>query len=186
MPSRSRIRSAGSATASRWAAGRVASPPAAGERRRSRGGTSIRAMTAILGLNAYHGDASAALVIDGELVAAAEEERFNRLKHVAGFPTLAAGWCLEDAGLSIGDVDHVAIGRDPRANLGAKVVQTLGRLRNPRYVADRMRSMSRVRSLKDDLAEALGTSSDGLRATFHNVEHHQAHAASAFFVSPFD
>src|SRR3954463_2618456 len=143
-------------------------------------------MTAILGLNAFHGDASAALVIDGELVAAAEEERFNRLKHVAGFPTLAAAWCLEDAGLSIGDVDHVAIGRDPRANLRAKVVQTLGRLRNPRYVADRMRSMSRVRSLKDDLAAALGTSSDGLRASFHNVEHHQAHAASAFFVSPFD
>jgi carbamoyltransferase len=143
-------------------------------------------VTAILGLNAYHGDASAALVIDGVLVAAAEEERFNRLKHVAGFPTLAAAWCLEDAGLSIGDVDHVAIGRDPRANLRAKVVQTLGRLRNPRYVADRMRSMSRVRSLKDDLAEALGTPADGMRATFHNVEHHQAHAASAFFVSPFD
>jgi len=143
-------------------------------------------VTAILGLNAYHGDASAALVIDGELVAAAEEERFNRLKHVAGFPSLSAAWCLEDAGLSIGDVDHVAIGRDPRANLGAKVAQTLGRLRNPRYVADRIRSMSRVRGLKNDLANALGTSSDGMRATFHNVEHHQAHAASAFFVSPFD
>jgi carbamoyltransferase len=143
-------------------------------------------VTAILGLNAYHGDASAALVIDGELVAAAEEERFNRLKHVAGFPTLAVAWCLEDAGLSVGDIDHVAIGRDPRANLRAKVVQTLGRLRNPRYVADRMRSMSRVRGVKDDLAEALGTSVDGMRATFHNVEHHLAHAASAFFVSPFD
>jgi carbamoyltransferase len=143
-------------------------------------------VTAILGLNAYHGDASAALVIDGELVAAAEEERFNRLKHVAGFPTLAAAWCLEDAGLSVGDVDHVAIGRDPRANLRAKVLQTLGRLRNPRYVADRMRSMSRVRGVKDDLAEALGISSGAMRATFHNIEHHQAHAASAFFVSPFD
>jgi carbamoyltransferase len=143
-------------------------------------------VTAILGLNAYHGDAAAALVVDGELVAAAEEERFNRLKHVAGFPTLAAAWCLDDAGLSPSDVDQVAIGRDPRANLGAKVVQTLGRLRNPRYVADRMRSMSRVRGIKEDLAAALGTPVDGLRATFHNVEHHQAHAASAFFVSPFD
>src|SRR6476661_2238456 len=146
----------------------------------------IGGLAAILGLNAYHGDASAALVVDGELVAAAEEERFNRLKHVAGFPTLAAAWCLEDAGLSVGDLDHVAIGRDPRANLGAKVVQTLGRLRNPRYVADRLRSMSRIRGAKDDLADALGTSRDGLRATFHNVEHHLAHAASAFFVSPFD
>src|SRR4051794_326580 len=75
------------------------------------------AVTAILGLNAYHGDAAAALVVDGELVAAAEEERFSRVKHVAGFPSLAAAWCLAEAGLSAGDLDHVAIGRDPRANL---------------------------------------------------------------------
>ena len=57
------------------------------------------AVTAILGLNAYHGDAAAALVVDGVLVAAAEEERFNRVKHCAGFPALAARWCLEDAGV---------------------------------------------------------------------------------------
>src|SRR6059058_3255096 len=156
MPSRSRIRSAGSATASRWAAGRVASPPAAGERRRSRGGTSIRAMTAILGLNAYHGDAAAALVIDGELVAAAEEERFNRVKHVAGFPSLAAAWCLRDAGVDARELDHVAIGRDPRANLGAKVRQSARRLRNPRYVKERLQAMRRVSGLGPALAEALG------------------------------
>src|ERR1051326_7813959 len=143
-------------------------------------------MTAILGLNAYHGDAAAALVVDGVLVAAAEEERFSRLKHVAGFPSLAAAWCLEDAGLRPRDLDHVAFGRDPRANLRAKVVQTAGRLRNPRYVADRLRSMGRVRGVKDHLAAALGVPPGELRASFHNVEHHQAHAASAFFVSPFD
>ena len=80
-------------------------------------------MTAILGLNAFHGDAAAALVVDGKLVAAAEEERFTRVKHVAGFPSLAAAWCLEEAGLGARDLDHVAIGRDPRANLGAKLVQ---------------------------------------------------------------
>src|SRR6185369_6201692 len=57
-------------------------------------------VTAILGLNAFHGDAAAALVVDGELVAASEEERFSRVKHVAGFPALAAAWCLEDAGLA--------------------------------------------------------------------------------------
>ena len=82
-------------------------------------------MTAILGLNAYHGDAAAALVVDGELVCAAEEERFNRVKHCAGFPAQAAAWCLAEAGLSAGDLDHVAIGRDPKANLGAKVLRTL-------------------------------------------------------------
>jgi len=143
-------------------------------------------VTAILGLNAYHGDAAAALVVDGELVAAAEEERFSRLKHVAGFPALSAAWCLEHAGLSAADLDHVALGRDPRANLRAKLVQTVRRVRNPKYVTDRVRSMSRVGGVKDDVAAALGTSSDRLRAKFHNVEHHQAHAASAFFVSPFD
>ena len=62
-------------------------------------------MTAILGLNVYHGDAAAALVVDGTLAAAAEEERFSRLKHVAGFPARAAAWCLEDAGLSAADLD---------------------------------------------------------------------------------
>jgi len=143
-------------------------------------------VTAILGLNAFHGDAAAALVIDGELVAAAEEERFNRVKHVAGFPSLTAAWCLRDAGVDARELDHVAIGRDPRANLGAKFRQTARRLRNPRYVLERVRNMQRVGDVRDDLARALGAEKDALRATFHNVEHHQAHAASAFLVSPFD
>ena len=82
-------------------------------------------MTAILGLNAYHGDAAAALLIDGELVSAAEEERFNRVKHCAGFPTLAAAWCLADAGLTVDDLDHVAVSRDPKANLGQKLLRTI-------------------------------------------------------------
>ena len=86
-------------------------------------------MTAILGLNAYHGDAAAALVVDGELVAAAEEERFNRVKHVAGFPRSPPPGAWRDAGLTPGELDHVAIGRDPRANLGAKIVQTPRRRR---------------------------------------------------------
>jgi carbamoyltransferase len=143
-------------------------------------------VTAILGLNAFHGDAAAALVVDGTLVAAAEEERFSRVKHVAGFPSLAAAWCLEEAGLDARDVDHVAIGRDPRANLGAKLVQTARRLRSPGYVADRLRSMSKVGGVKEHLAHALGVAESDLRAALHNVEHHQAHAASAFFVSPFE
>ena len=101
-------------------------------------------MTAILGLNAFHGDAAAALVVDGELVAAAEEERFNRVKHCAGFPSLAARWCLADAGLSPADLDHVAIGRDPRANLGAKLRRTVLAGLSPRYVVQRLRNAARV------------------------------------------
>jgi carbamoyltransferase len=141
-------------------------------------------VTAILGLNAFHGDAAAALVIDGELVAAAEEERFNRQKHVAGFPALAAAWCLKDAGIGANDLDHVAVGRDPRANLGPKVRQTLRRVRNPAYVVERLRNMRQVSDLRDLTTRALGA--EELRAEFHNVEHHQAHVASAFLVSPFD
>jgi carbamoyltransferase len=143
-------------------------------------------VTAILGLNAFHGDAAAALVIDGQLVNAVEEERLNRVKHCAGFPELAARWCLKDAGLKARDLDHVAIGRDPRANIGAKVIRTILTRPSPRYVMERFRNATKVRDVKTQVADALGVSSDELRAQVHNVEHHLAHAASAFFVSPFD
>jgi carbamoyltransferase len=143
-------------------------------------------MTAILGLNAFHGDAAAALVVDGELVNAVEEERLNRVKHCAGFPELAARWCLEDAGLDPRELDHVAIGRDPRANIGAKVVRTILTRPSPRYVMERFRNATKVRDVKEHVADALGVAPRDLRAQVYNVEHHIAHAASAFFVSPFD
>src|SRR5713101_2643214 len=76
----------------------------------------------VLGINAYHGDAAAAIVRDGELIAAAEEERFNRIKHCAGFPTEAVRYCLREAGIGIEDVDHVGISRDPSAHLHKKVL----------------------------------------------------------------
>lgn len=144
------------------------------------------AVTAILGLNAYHGDAAAALVIDGELVAAAEEERFNRVKHCAGFPELASAWCLADAGLAPADLDYVAIGRDPGANLRAKVVRTILNRPSPRYVLERFRNASKVRDVGGALSAALGVEPGALRAEVVAVEHHQAHAASCFFVSPFE
>jgi carbamoyltransferase len=143
-------------------------------------------VTAILGLNAFHGDAAAALVIDGELMNAVEEERLNRVKHCAGFPELAARWCLEDSGLDPRELDHVAIGRDPRANIGAKVIRTILTRPSPRYVMERFRNATKVRDVKTQVAEALGVNPEALRADVHNVEHHLAHAASAFFVSPFD
>ena len=86
----------------------------------------------LLGLNAYHADASAALVCDGALVAAAEEERFRRVKHWAGLPSRAAAWCLEEAGLRLSDVDVLAVNRDPRANLGRKALYALRRRPSPR------------------------------------------------------
>src|SRR6266853_4492258 len=82
----------------------------------------------ILGINAYHGDAAAALVKDGELVAAAEEERFNRIKHCAGFPTQSIQYCLRAAGIGIEEVDHVGISRDPSAHLHKKILFAARRL----------------------------------------------------------
>src|SRR5712691_4149828 len=143
-------------------------------------------MTAILGLNAYHGDAAAALVVDGELVAAAEEERFNRIKHVAGFPSLAARWCLEEAGLAPEDLDHVAVSRDPRANIGQKLLRTIRHGASARYLKARLQNAAKIRDVHAALAQALELDPAALRAQVHNVEHHQAHVASAFFVSPFD
>jgi carbamoyltransferase len=140
-------------------------------------------VTAILGLNAYHGDAAAALVVDGELMCAAEEERFNRVKHCAGFPAQAAAWCLADAGLTAADLDHVAIGRNPKANLGAKVLRTLMHGTSPRYLKARLENAARVRDVRAELAAALGAE---VAAELHHVEHHQAHVASAFLVSPFE
>jgi carbamoyltransferase len=142
-------------------------------------------VTAILGLNAFHGDAAAALVIDGKLVAAAEEERFTRVKHCAGFPAQAARWCLADAGLAPGDLDHVAVSRDPRANLRHKLLRTLRGVR-PGYLRSRLANAARVRDVRAELAQALDCGPDGVRGRLHNVEHHQAHVASAFFVSPFE
>ncbi len=141
-------------------------------------------MTTILGLNAYHGDAAAAIVVDGELVAAAEEERFNRVKHCAGFPARAAQWCLEEAGLGASDLDHVAVSRDPRANLGRKLLRTIRHGASARYLKARLDNASRIRDIGSALREVLQT--EDLRARVHNVEHHQAHVASAFLVSPFE
>jgi carbamoyltransferase len=143
-------------------------------------------VAAILGLNAYHGDAAAALVVDGELIAAAEEERFNRIKHCAGFPHSAAAWCLEEAGLRPEDLDHVAIGRNPTANLGHKLLSTLTRPPRPGFLKARLANAAKVRDVRAELASSFEVDATVLRARLHAVEHHRAHAASAFLVSPFD
>src|SRR6059058_1528226 len=111
-------------------------------------------MTAILGLNAFHGDAAAALVVDGELVAAAEEERFNRIKHVAGFPALAAAWCLAEGGVDPQQLDHIAVSRDPRANVGQKLLRTIRHDASARYLKARLQNAAKIRDAKTALADA--------------------------------
>jgi carbamoyltransferase len=157
----------------------------------------------VLGINAYHGDAAAAITRDGQLIAAVEEERFNRCKHSAGFPGESIRYCLEAARTSIEDVEHIAISRDPAAHLHKKILYTAQRAAKSfgggqtkekseksgvglfRQVADRLSNAGKVRDLKDDLAKALDVSKKSLGASFHNIEHHHAHLASSFFVSPF-
>ena len=137
----------------------------------------------ILGLNAYHGDASACLLRDGVLVAAAEEERFRRIKHWAGFPTEAVRWCLEDAGVGLADVAQVAINHDPRASLWRKIAYLATRRPDLSLVLDRIRNRRERSGLAETLARELNAP---FRGEVHHVEHHLAHLASAFLVSPFD
>ena len=139
-------------------------------------------MTYILGINAYHGDSSACLLRDGELVAAAEEERFRRIKHWAGFPTESIRYCLAEAGIRLSDVANVAINRDPKAHKLRKIAFTLRYRADPAYVLGRLKNARKWSGLSEELARGFPGETIG---TVHNIEHHQAHLASAFFVSPY-
>jgi carbamoyltransferase len=139
----------------------------------------------ILGINAYHGGASACLVKDGQLIAAVEDERFRRQKYWAGFPSESIRFCLKQAGITAYDLDHVAVSRDPSAHLAQKVLFALRKRPSFAAIRDRVRNMAAVRDVRTALCRELELDSAALRADFHNVEHHRAHLASAFFVSPF-
>ncbi|HXC88377.1 MAG TPA: carbamoyltransferase [Candidatus Cybelea sp.] len=137
----------------------------------------------ILGINAYHGNASAAIVSRGRLVAAVEEERFNRVKYAAGFPAQAIRYCLKEAGLGLQDIDHVAVPRNPYARLGRKLFYAM---RMPSFARERVKVLSKFAGIPQALAQAFDTDPAKIAAKFHRIEHHQAHLASAFFVSPFE
>ncbi len=141
----------------------------------------------ILGINAFHADAAAVLLRDGEVVCAIAEERINRVKHFAGFPALAIRRCLEVAGIDVTRVDHVAVGRDGSANLMQKLAFAARNLPNIGQLAkQRLENRAKVRDTLALLADACGVERGAVRATFHGVEHHLCHAASAFFASDFD
>lgn len=142
-------------------------------------------MTYTLGLNAYHADGSAVLLRNGELVVALEEERFRRVKHWAGFPSQTIARCLEIAGISGRDVGHVAVSRDPRAHLGRKAMFAISNRMRLSNIVNRTRNLRKVHDIRGPLSQALGVS-DAELPRIHFVEHHPAHLASAFFVSPFD
>jgi carbamoyltransferase len=138
----------------------------------------------VLGINAYHGDVAAALIRDGALIVAVEEERFTRIKHSAGFPANAVRACLNEADIDGSAVDVIAVSRKPMAHLWRKAAFVL-RTSAYRLVKGRAGNHQRVRDVASPLAQALGVSADRVRQRLRFVEHHPAHLASAFFVSPF-
>lgn len=143
-------------------------------------------MAVILGINAFHAGASACLVIDGVPVFAIAEERLNRVKYYGGFPVLSIRACLEFAGLRISDIDHVAVGRDPRANTAQKITFALTHPANlPNLLKIRSKSQ-RFLSVGELLGQAMDLQGRQPRFQVHNVEHHVAHAASSFYISDWD
>jgi carbamoyltransferase len=140
----------------------------------------------ILGLNMFHADASAAIIVDGEVVFAIAEERLNRRKHFGGFPALAVKACLDRVGAKISDIDHVAVGQDSDANLAKKVQYALA---NPTKILNFIRLRQRKESMRDVrtlLANALDVDAAQLRFQQHHLEHHIAHIASAYYCSPWE
>jgi carbamoyltransferase len=137
----------------------------------------------ILGLNAYHGDAAACLVVDGVIVAAAEEERFRRVKHWSGFPTEAVRYCLAEGNAELRDIDHVAINSNPKANLLGRLHYALLHVPSLPLIVERLRHQGRRFSILSDL-RAMDPGSE-MRAHVHRIEHHIAHLASCFLVSPY-
>ena len=140
----------------------------------------------ILGINAFHGDSSAAIVVDGELIAAVEEERFNRIKHWAGFPGDSIRYCLEAADLGPEEIDHIAVSFNPKANISRKALFALKNRPSFRNIMDRLSRQSKSLSIAQQYAALFSRSPADIPAKIHNVEHHDAHIACGFFLSPFE
>jgi carbamoyltransferase len=141
----------------------------------------------ILGINAYHADSSAAIFVNGEMIAATEEERFRRVKHWAGFPSEAVKFCLREAGVTLKEVDHICIGRDPRAKRWNKIKYVLSNIGTKNtLLSDRIRNSRKVSSIEAELSEISSLPEGEIKPKVRNVEHHRSHLASAFFASPFE
>ena len=137
----------------------------------------------ILGLNAYHGDSAACLVVDGKVIAAAEEERFRRIKHWAGLPTNAIDYCLREGRVELRDVDHIAINRQPGVHNWRRLGFVLAHRPHPKLMWQKIKNIRRAASIKETLEAKYKLE---LKADIHHVEHHLAHLASAFLVSGFE
>ncbi|MDH3658514.1 MAG: carbamoyltransferase [Alphaproteobacteria bacterium] len=151
----------------------------------------------ILGVSAFYHDSAAALVADGKIVAAAQEERFTRRKHDSGFPTEAVLYCLKEGGLTLGDVDHIAFYDKPFLKFERLLETYLAfapkgfrsfKTAMPVWMKEKL---FQKRLLRQELEKVAGITDPGLKikdleSRLLFAEHHQSHAASAFFPSPFE
>lgn len=142
----------------------------------------------VLGLNAYHADSSAAIFVNGELLAATEEERFRRVKHWAGFPTEAIKFCLKEANCTLADLTAITIGRDPSAKWDRKARFVI---QHPRAAwsmwSQRLANKDDIEKLHERFEEVEpSVDVEMVNAKIQFIEHHRSHLASAFFSSPFE
>lgn len=141
----------------------------------------------ILGLNTHHADSSAAIFVNGKLIAATEEERFTRIKHWAGFPAQAIQFCLNEANTTLEAVDYITIGRDASAKMGKKVLFALKNIKTGKsLIQNRWENRNDITSIPEQFATAFGCKKEMIEEKLIKVEHHRAHLASTFFASPFD
>jgi len=140
-------------------------------------------MTFLLGINAFHADSAAVLVKDGVIISAVEEERFQRIKHCAGFPIEAIKWCLDDAGIETHDINHICINTDPKAHQVRKILYAITHQVDARFLWNRWKNKRERSDLRKQLDSAFPKQS--FTGKVHYVEHHRAHLASAFYASPF-
>ncbi len=139
----------------------------------------------ILGLNVYHGDSSACIFRDQSLLCAFEEERFTRVKHWAGFPQLAIKACLQEAGITMEQVDHITVSRDPKRHFLKKVIHAVRARFSVESLRQRMANSRKAGHLEQDFTKYFGMTEEFFRSRIHNIEHHRSHLASAYFASPF-
>jgi carbamoyltransferase len=137
----------------------------------------------VLGINAYHGDASACIFVDDKLIAAAEEERFTRIKHTAGFPIKAINFCLRYAKIDISEVDHIAINRNSKKRFFYKLIFFLCNFFKFNFIKSRLFNLKKVNSLKQEFNENF---KEKINAKIHNIDHHISHIASSVYFSNFE
>ena len=140
-------------------------------------------MAAILGISAHYHDAAAALVVDGEVVAAIQEERLSRIKNDPALPRRAARRCLAIGGIPTADLDAVVFYESPYARLERVLVYGLRHF--PRSLRQLPRALEVNLSRKLWVLDLIASALDIPRTKVHAVSHHRSHAASAFFPSPF-